>query len=107
MIAAVVSLAMAASWASAVPLRIGLTVPAPLTPNPVSRGTVDDEESAAVARLGVGGMRYAGETPFDWPRVQPAEGVWDFEAADAAIRHHDLTALLWAQGYPRRTWVMG
>ena len=29
------------------------------------------------------------------------------EAADAAIRHHDLTALLWAQGYPRRSWVMG
>lgn len=29
------------------------------------------------------------------------------EAADAAIRHHDLTALLWAQGYPRRAWVMG
>lgn len=29
------------------------------------------------------------------------------EAADAAIRHHDLTALLWAQGYPRRDWVMG
>ncbi|MCW5647894.1 MAG: phosphoserine phosphatase SerB [Sphingopyxis sp.] len=33
----------------------------------------------------------------------PAAG----EAADAAIRHHDLTALLWAQGYPRRDWVMG
>ena len=29
------------------------------------------------------------------------------DAADAAIRHHDLTALLWAQGYPRRQWVMG
>ena len=29
------------------------------------------------------------------------------EAADAAIRHHDLTALLWAQGYSRRQWVMG
>ena len=29
------------------------------------------------------------------------------EAADAAIRHHDLTALLWAQGYPRRSWVLG
>ena len=28
-------------------------------------------------------------------------------AADAAIRHHDLTALLWAQGYARRQWVMG
>lgn len=27
------------------------------------------------------------------------------EAADAAIRHHDLTALLWAQGYSRRQWV--
>lgn len=33
----------------------------------------------------------------------PAAG----EAADAAIRHHDLTALLWAQGYPRRSWVLG
>lgn len=33
----------------------------------------------------------------------PAAG----EAADAAIRHHDLTALLWAQGYSRRQWVMG
>lgn len=29
------------------------------------------------------------------------------EAADAVIRHHDLTALLWAQGYPRRNWVLG
>ncbi|AMG74983.1 phosphoserine phosphatase SerB [Sphingopyxis granuli] len=29
------------------------------------------------------------------------------DAADAAIRHHDLTALLWAQGYPRRSWVLG
>jgi phosphoserine phosphatase len=29
------------------------------------------------------------------------------EAAAAVIRHHDLTALLWAQGYPRRSWVMG
>lgn len=29
------------------------------------------------------------------------------EAADAAIRHHDLTALLWAQGYSRRSWVLG
>ena len=29
------------------------------------------------------------------------------EAADAVIRHHDLTALLWAQGYSRRNWVMG
>ena len=29
------------------------------------------------------------------------------EAADAAIRHHDLSALLWAQGYPRRQWVLG
>lgn len=29
------------------------------------------------------------------------------EAADATIRHHDLTALLWAQGYSRRQWVMG
>jgi len=29
------------------------------------------------------------------------------QAADAAIRHHDLTALLWAQGYPRRDWVLG
>ena len=29
------------------------------------------------------------------------------EAADAVIRHHDLTALLWAQGYPRRSWVLG
>ncbi|WP_033073548.1 phosphoserine phosphatase SerB [Sphingopyxis sp. MWB1] len=28
-------------------------------------------------------------------------------AADAAIRHHDLTALLWAQGYARRDWVLG
>jgi phosphoserine phosphatase len=25
-------------------------------------------------------------------------------AADARIRHNDLTALLWAQGYPRRLW---
>ncbi len=29
------------------------------------------------------------------------------EAAAAVIRHHDLTALLWAQGYPRRSWVLG
>ncbi len=29
------------------------------------------------------------------------------EAAAATIRHHDLTALLWAQGYPRRSWVLG
>ncbi|MDZ3831217.1 MAG: phosphoserine phosphatase SerB [Sphingopyxis sp.] len=29
------------------------------------------------------------------------------DAADAAIRHHDLTALLWAQGYSRRNWVLG
>ncbi|SKB25088.1 phosphoserine phosphatase SerB [Sphingopyxis flava] len=29
------------------------------------------------------------------------------EAADAVIRHHDLTALLWAQGYSRRQWVLG
>lgn len=29
------------------------------------------------------------------------------EAAAAVVRHHDLTALLWAQGYPRRDWVMG
>lgn len=29
------------------------------------------------------------------------------DAADAAIRHHDLTALLWAQGYSRRQWVLG
>ena len=29
------------------------------------------------------------------------------EAADAAIRHHDLTAILWAQGYARRQWVPG
>ena len=28
-------------------------------------------------------------------------------AAAVVIRHHDLTALLWAQGYPRRQWVMG
>jgi phosphoserine phosphatase len=33
----------------------------------------------------------------------PAAG----EAAAAVVRHHDLTALLWAQGYPRRDWVMG
>lgn len=29
------------------------------------------------------------------------------EAADMVIRHHDLTALLWAQGYPRREWTYG
>jgi len=29
------------------------------------------------------------------------------DAADAVIRHHDLTALLWAQGYARRQWVLG
>ncbi|PQM26600.1 phosphoserine phosphatase SerB [Sphingopyxis lindanitolerans] len=29
------------------------------------------------------------------------------EAAAAVIRHHDLTALLWAQGYSRRSWVLG
>jgi phosphoserine phosphatase len=28
------------------------------------------------------------------------------EAADAAILHHDLTALLWAQGYKRSEWVL-
>lgn len=28
-------------------------------------------------------------------------------AAAAVVRHHDLTALLWAQGYPRRSWVLG
>lgn len=28
-------------------------------------------------------------------------------AADVAINHHDLTALLWAQGYSRREWVYG
>jgi phosphoserine phosphatase len=28
-------------------------------------------------------------------------------AADVAIHHHDLTALLWAQGYGRRDWVYG
>lgn len=28
-------------------------------------------------------------------------------AADAAIYYHDLTALLWAQGYSRRQWVYG
>ena len=28
-------------------------------------------------------------------------------AAHAHIRHHDLTALLWAQGIPRRDWVGG
>ena len=28
-------------------------------------------------------------------------------AADAHIRHGDLTALLWAQGYPRAAWVIG
>lgn len=33
----------------------------------------------------------------------PAAG----EAADAALRHHDLSALLWAQGYARRDWVLG
>ena len=33
----------------------------------------------------------------------PAAG----EAAAAVVRHHDLTALLWAQGYPRRSWVLG
>jgi phosphoserine phosphatase len=33
----------------------------------------------------------------------PAAG----EAAAAVVRHHDLTALLWAQGYPRRNWVLG
>lgn len=33
----------------------------------------------------------------------PAAG----EAAAAVIRHHDLTALLWAQGYPQRSWVLG
>ena len=33
----------------------------------------------------------------------PAAG----EAAAAVIRHHDLTALLWAQGYARRSWVLG
>ncbi len=33
----------------------------------------------------------------------PAAG----EAAAAVIRHHDLSALLWAQGYPRRSWVLG
>lgn len=29
------------------------------------------------------------------------------EAAAAVVRHHDLTALLWALGYPRRSWVLG
>lgn len=29
------------------------------------------------------------------------------EAAAAVVRHHDLSALLWAQGYPRRSWVLG
>jgi phosphoserine phosphatase len=33
----------------------------------------------------------------------PAAG----EAAAAVVRYHDLTALLWAQGYPRRSWVLG
>ncbi|BBB07962.1 phosphoserine phosphatase SerB [Sphingopyxis sp. EG6] len=33
----------------------------------------------------------------------PAAG----EAAAAVVRHHDLTTLLWAQGYPRRNWVLG
>lgn len=27
-------------------------------------------------------------------------------AADAAIRHHDLSAILWAQGHPRAQWVV-
>jgi phosphoserine phosphatase len=27
-------------------------------------------------------------------------------AAHASVRHHDLTALLWAQGIPRRDWVL-
>jgi phosphoserine phosphatase len=27
------------------------------------------------------------------------------EAAHARLHHSDLTALLYAQGYPRRTWV--
>ena len=85
MTSAVALLAMAASWASAAPLRIGLTVPAPLAVNPAGGGKADDEEPAAVARLGVDGVRYAGETPFDWTRVQPAEGVWDFEGSDAVI----------------------
>ena len=29
------------------------------------------------------------------------------EAAAAVVRHHDLSALLWAQGYSRRSWVLG
>ncbi len=29
------------------------------------------------------------------------------EVADACLNHHDLDALLWAQGIPRREWVVG
>lgn len=29
------------------------------------------------------------------------------EAAAGVVRHHDLTALLWAQGYARRSWILG
>jgi phosphoserine phosphatase len=34
-------------------------------------------------------------------RAKPAVAA----AADARIEHNDLTALLWAQGYPRAAWV--
>ena len=84
MILAAVGLALAVSSASAAPLRVGLTVPVPLASQPASDDGSDDAR-ATPASLGGGAVRYAGETPFGWAAVQPAEDVWNFTDSDAAI----------------------
>jgi phosphoserine phosphatase len=83
----------------------------------VARPVVDG--AIKLAELRAGGMALAdclavGDGANDIPmlcaaglgvayRAKPAT----IAAAPAAVRHGDLTALLWAQGYPRATWVGG
>jgi len=69
---------------------------------------------AAKHRLPLGETLAVGDGANDIPMITAAGlGIAYYphaaaaEAADAVIRHHDLTALLWAQGYARRSWVLG
>ena len=72
------------------------------------------EEILAARKLGPESLVAIGDGANDVPLIELAGLGIGFRpkpalaaVADGIIRHHDLTALLWMQGIPRREWVEG
>ncbi len=90
--------------------RLDGTVARPIVDAATKRATIDSERTAL--RLDVADTLAVGDGANDIPMIQAAGlGVAyhakprTAAAAGARIDHGDLTALLWAQGYPRSRWV--